>query len=200
MDVSLEKARYARYRKTDKRKAVLRRYNASLKGIATRKRANDKFRKTPKRKAYIAAYKKTSKWREIIAAYTHSEKFKIAQAKYRATENGIQTTLRARKKFWSSEKGRMARRLGEQRRRARKASVPNTLTKQEWSAILFTANGYCHYCKRASDKLTMDHVMPLSKGGAHSKENVVAACGPCNFRKQAKILTLSGHESPLPKG
>ena len=32
--------------------------------------------------------------------------------------------------------------------------------------------------------------MPLSKGGHHERENVVAACRSCNSSKGAKILTL----------
>lgn len=33
---------------------------------------------------------------------------------------------------------------------------------------------------------TMDHVHPRSQGGKHGMDNVVAACGKCNSRKQAK--------------
>jgi 5-methylcytosine-specific restriction endonuclease McrA len=36
--------------------------------------------------------------------------------------------------------------------------------------------------------LTMDHVVPLSKGGPHTKENVVPACRPCNARKKDRLL------------
>ncbi|MCL4544547.1 MAG: HNH endonuclease [Chloroflexi bacterium] len=40
----------------------------------------------------------------------------------------------------------------------------------------------CQYCGGTSD-LTIDHVQPLSRGGASSWANCVAACGPCNRRK-----------------
>ncbi|ASN80337.1 MULTISPECIES: HNH endonuclease [Deinococcus] len=40
----------------------------------------------------------------------------------------------------------------------------------------------CQYCG-ASTELTMDHVMPRSRGGRHHWENVVTACRPCNQRK-----------------
>ena len=39
----------------------------------------------------------------------------------------------------------------------------------------------CQYCGTSSD-LTIDHVRPLSRGGASSWDNCVAACGPCNRR------------------
>jgi 5-methylcytosine-specific restriction endonuclease McrA len=43
----------------------------------------------------------------------------------------------------------------------------------------------CQYClKQISEKrLTIDHVLPLSKGGQHEWTNVVAACSSCNNRK-----------------
>ena len=40
----------------------------------------------------------------------------------------------------------------------------------------------CQYCG-AKDDLTFDHVIPRSKGGQTTWENVVAACAPCNLRK-----------------
>ena len=41
----------------------------------------------------------------------------------------------------------------------------------------------CVYCGRADLPLTLDHVIPRSKGGDDSWENLVAACLPCNNRK-----------------
>ena len=40
----------------------------------------------------------------------------------------------------------------------------------------------CQYCGSRGD-LTFDHVVPRSRGGVTSWENVVAACSPCNLRK-----------------
>jgi 5-methylcytosine-specific restriction endonuclease McrA len=43
----------------------------------------------------------------------------------------------------------------------------------------------CQYCggQPGRSDLTIDHVMPRSRGGATTWENVVTACGPCNRRK-----------------
>jgi len=48
----------------------------------------------------------------------------------------------------------------------------------------------CQYCQqKLSDKrLTIDHVIPLSKGGRHEWNNVVTACSACNNRKGDKSL------------
>jgi 5-methylcytosine-specific restriction endonuclease McrA len=40
----------------------------------------------------------------------------------------------------------------------------------------------CQYCA-SRDQLTIDHVLPKSRGGRDSWENLVAACTPCNNRK-----------------
>jgi 5-methylcytosine-specific restriction endonuclease McrA len=61
------------------------------------------------------------------------------------------------------------------------------LTSTEWLAILTEHNGHCHYCSKKA-KLTLDHVIPLSKGGKHSKDNVVPACAHCNSSKGSKTL------------
>jgi 5-methylcytosine-specific restriction endonuclease McrA len=49
----------------------------------------------------------------------------------------------------------------------------------------------CQYCGSKGD-LTFDHVVPRSRGGVTSWENVVAACSPCNLRKANKSLGKSG--------
>jgi len=41
----------------------------------------------------------------------------------------------------------------------------------------------CQYCGRQGPDLTLDHVLPRHRGGAHSWENLVTACKGCNHRK-----------------
>ncbi len=49
----------------------------------------------------------------------------------------------------------------------------------------------CQYCG-SKGELTFDHVLPRSRGGITSWDNVVAACSPCNLRKANKPLKQSG--------
>ncbi len=44
----------------------------------------------------------------------------------------------------------------------------------------------CQYCN-SRDELTFDHVIPRSKGGLTTWDNVVAACSPCNLRKGDRL-------------
>jgi 5-methylcytosine-specific restriction endonuclease McrA len=51
------------------------------------------------------------------------------------------------------------------------------------------STGVCHYCRRqvGARQLTMDHVVPLGRGGRSIRGNVVPACKDCNTRKQSLL-------------
>ncbi|MDD5748326.1 MAG: HNH endonuclease [Actinomycetota bacterium] len=68
---------------------------------------------------------------------------------------------------------------------------------------VFARDGWvCQYCGSSAE--TVDHVIPRSRGGAHTWENVVAACKRCNSKKRDKLpseanLTLR-RKPGIPRG
>ncbi|MEB3212837.1 MAG: HNH endonuclease [Leptolyngbyaceae bacterium] len=58
--------------------------------------------------------------------------------------------------------------------------------------VLRRDNHHCQYCGKTRS-LTLDHVIPRSKGGTHTWDNVVAACEICNSRKGDRLL----HETKM---
>jgi 5-methylcytosine-specific restriction enzyme A len=46
--------------------------------------------------------------------------------------------------------------------------------------------GICYYCKKKfkAIELTMDHLIPISRGGESRRGNIVPACKPCNNKKK----------------
>ncbi len=48
------------------------------------------------------------------------------------------------------------------------------------------SNGICHYCGEKSPprELTMDHLVPIIRGGKSTKGNLVPSCKECNSRKK----------------
>ena len=47
----------------------------------------------------------------------------------------------------------------------------------------------CHYCKSRIKKLTVDHIIPRSRGGTNNYWNLVAACARCNGDKANRLPT-----------
>lgn len=57
-------------------------------------------------------------------------------------------------------------------------------------AVFARDGNRCQYCGAAAENI--DHVVPRSRGGQHVWENVVAACRPCNTRKEDRYLNEVG--------
>jgi len=74
------------------------------------------------------------------------------------------------------------------RRAVHWGAIKKDLTNAEWAETLAYFNHACAYCLRSDVPLTMDHVVPVSKGGPHTRDNVVPSCQPCNSKKGAKLL------------
>ena len=59
----------------------------------------------------------------------------------------------------------------------------------------------CQYCGNERSALTVDHVIPRSKGGASSWDNIVACCAPCNRRKGDRLprqANMHPQRTPVP--
>jgi 5-methylcytosine-specific restriction endonuclease McrA len=84
------------------------------------------------------------------------------------------------------EKRRMHARPSEHRRKAILKGSSGSFTTLEWATLLKTYDNRCAYCKKRK-KLTVDHVIPLSKGGTNTIGNIIPACGSCNSSKRDKL-------------
>jgi 5-methylcytosine-specific restriction endonuclease McrA len=71
-------------------------------------------------------------------------------------------------------------------RAAKKLNGIFYIRKSELSALL---RGCCFYCGQKNVKITLDHVIPISRGGTHSIGNLVACCLRCNSSKGNKFIT-----------
>src|ERR671916_207854 len=68
------------------------------------------------------------------------------------------------------------------RRKRRMALVEHDLTTEQWVALQ-AAWGGCAYCGRTHGPLQRDCVLPISRGGRYTLDNVVPACASCNTSK-----------------
>lgn len=77
--------------------------------------------------------------------------------------------------------------------RERRDSIGSALRRQ-----IAERDGHaCRYCG-GTDRLSLDHVHPWSRGGTDTEDNLVLACWGCNNRKRARTLEEAGmHLRPL---
>ena len=100
------------------------------------------------------------------------------------------------KKYFASEAGKITTMKSIHKRRAQKlSSEDGTVTSQALDKLKEEQNHQCKYCKceldfSAKGQVHLDHVIPLSKGGAHSITNVVWSCAKCNLKKSDKLINV----------
>ena len=70
-------------------------------------------------------------------------------------------------------------------------------------AVLARDAWTCQYCGSERTGLTVDHVIPRSRGGESVWENIVASCAPCNRRKGNRLpreIEMHPRNAPKPPG
>lgn len=77
--------------------------------------------------------------------------------------------------------------------------VPRRFRRQVTNTFLFARDRYsCQYCGRhrgdlrGRQFLTRDHILPISRGGGNTWDNVVTSCSPCNNRKGNRLPEEAG--------
>ena len=167
-----------------------------------KRRAHDReyYRKhREKRLAYIHGYNKHN--REHINARNRAyyrkctETIKVQKAQYRREHAAeILDYLRAnyehRKATAADWRHRHPEKNAEYvaRRRARKISASGIHTASEWRSLKEQYGHRCFYCGKPSQRLTRDHLVPLSRGGDDDIINIVPACRSCNSRKGPRTI------------
>jgi len=69
----------------------------------------------------------------------------------------------------------------------KKRLAAGSFTYEEWQKKLEEYNNCCAYCgKLLIIDITIDHDIPIAKGGTNSIDNLVPCCKPCNSKKHSK--------------
>lgn len=72
-------------------------------------------------------------------------------------------------------------------RRARELAAAGSFTAEEWASKCAEYHNKCAYCRQAT-KLTVQHVIPLSRNGPNDISNIVPACQSCNSKIGTNIV------------
>lgn len=73
----------------------------------------------------------------------------------------------------------------EKTRKDLSKSVISDLTEEQWNETFALFGFKCAYCE-GTERITRDHIIPLTKGGAYTKNNIIPCCISCNSKKQNK--------------
>ena len=116
----------------------------------------------------------------------HREKLRAANRLYGATHRKERTQRALYRYHKNLAVSRATSVRAAQIRRARMLGVYCDFTDEQWQTMKSSYGRRCAYCG-CEKKLTMDHVVPVSRGGNHTASNIVPACLSCNSRKKTKI-------------
>lgn len=125
---------------------------------------------------------------ERIREYRRANRKKLRAGVRRWEEANRERYLEIKRNLNSQEKYKIYCRLRQNiRHRAVRAG---DFTREDFINLVQQQDA-CHYCGMVfSEQVppTIDHVIPLSRGGEHTKANIVLACQSCNSRKRDKLL------------
>lgn len=163
------------------------RYRANSTCVACAKIHSAETEKTEHTKAVRKIYRATDKYIKLhskcMEVYSRSTRGKETQLKHKNTPKYKETL----KRYLNSDNGKLNVKRAKYRRRIqiKENSVPYTVENLQKLVNIF--GNVCVYCGGQWDSI--DHVVPLSKGGKDALHNLVPACRKCNSSKNAKDIS-----------
>lgn len=132
-----------------------------------------------------AENKEHSRERDRLYRLAHMEEEAQRQARFRA--GNPEKVALAQKRYRQSHPERLNSKNGQ--RRAIQNNAPlNDFDSFDWMELLVQWDERCAYCGQKGLKLEREHMIPLSRGGSHTKGNIVPSCQPCNVKKGTKTV------------
>ena len=164
------------------------------------KRAKDKTyreQNADKRRGWYDDYRKKNP--EKIAQYqkktreNSKEKISAYDKEYRiAHKDQINARRRQNKNYVTPERQAMYRKADKEncqirghKYRAIKRELESDFSKSDWESCLNFFNHKCAYCGEAK-QLTKEHLIPVSRGGGFTKNNIIPICHRCNCSKSGQ--------------
>ena len=171
------------------RKRIAReKYKKSVKG----KLANERWIKSERRKQNEKRYRAKPRARElaVIRARKHLEscvecqrKKAVRDRQYAKSELGRANNNKATRKYRRTDKGKWQ---GKVYKYYLRNNESGKIDKKLWEEKLVMLEGKCQMCG-TKEKIIIDHITPLSKGGTNNIDNLQPLCISCNCSKNNKL-------------
>jgi 5-methylcytosine-specific restriction endonuclease McrA len=131
-------------------------------------------------KDYHREHRAAELLRSKIRYWNNHEKESLRKKKFRQQNPEV---MQARNKEYRKNNPEVLRAKAQRRRAKLKQNQTFYISKKQLKS-LYSSN--CFYC--ADKAQTLDHVIPISKGGSHGVGNLVPACNHCNFSKAGRTI------------
>jgi 5-methylcytosine-specific restriction endonuclease McrA len=171
-----------------------------------KRNTQDKYKKSEKGKSSYQRWCKNPVKKEIDKKYMQTEKAKkkavirstralknnqslqekkrIRDRLFAKTEYGRELNNNAKRKYAHTEKGRTIMLQCKYRRRNYSAGK---FDMEAWKEKLESLHYKCQMCG-TDERITIDHIIPLSKGGTNHIDNLQPLCHSCNSSKNNKLM------------
>lgn len=141
-------------------------------------------------KAKRELYKSNPKLRENAYVWRKRNPEKVKQSRRKHRQKFPERHAAQSRKWVAAnpEKFRAYHRRAGKKRRANRKTCSGRFTFEQFIARCNFFGWLCRYCKceLTDDSVTIDHQIPLSRGGSNWPSNLVPACASCNKRKHAR--------------
>jgi 5-methylcytosine-specific restriction endonuclease McrA len=149
------------------------------------------YKDPEKQRAYMKVYKKAWDTANRHHTLTYAKEYyttnreQVLERQNRETNRAIRTVHQNEWRKNNLEKVKVIERVTRSKRRAAIRQAEGQFTCEEWLLLLEHYNYRCLACG-SSENLVPDHVIPISKHGRNTIDNIQPLCATCNKRKGTK--------------
>ena len=131
-------------------------------------------------------YENDASYRKSLKDYREKNKEKVRSWKQAEYERHSDSYIKRANK-WRDANRAVVRQV-KKRYKAKRSEweLNGSFTQKEWDNLVAEYEHRCLRCGRDDVELTQDHVIPLSRGGSNTIDNIQPLCSPCNSKKHTK--------------
>lgn len=143
-----------------------------------------------KRRGYCKSYYQKNREKVLKRQRAYYQTVKEKDARREAKKLYMRAYNSSRRDYYTEyrKSHKAERAICAARRRAAEKNAEGSFTKHEWEILKEIFNWTCPMClqKEPEIRLSIDHKIPLSLGGANYIDNIQPLCFSCNFSKRAR--------------
>jgi len=135
---------------------------------------------------YARKYRTSENGKKVLAEHYASQKFRDRITAYQSKD----AYKEQKRRYVASEWGRLKARQYTRNRKARIRANGGEFSIDEFISIVKAVDYKCLCCNQefGLTDFSVDHIVPLSKGGLNAIANIQPLCLPCNIKKGTKVI------------